>query len=313
MSNWTFGVEYEYADILMDNPLPEGMSWNNKDYSIVSSTGIANDPKGKIYRKGAEINTAPTDTYREQLSMFESLMGLHPEANPSYRTNLHLHIHVPGLSQDLDSLKRLLSFVDANQSEVYRLVDPIPEPEEQDTQAAKDGAKKRWKRRHVSHQYKVPESRVPNILGADTVEEFLAAHAPTGKDGSPLWGLTTRAGINLLQLKETDTVEFRHFTCTRSVQEMDSCFAWVEGFMKAALEGGTIEELYNSREWYFPKFLPYNHSQEIGYQWTNFDKNTRKVVKERIEELEKQFDIYGCKAEDIAPFIVERSGGALAL
>jgi hypothetical protein len=117
----------------------------------------------------------------------------------------------------------------------------------------------------------------------------------------------------MLQLKETETIEFRHFTCTKSIQEIESCFAWVEGFVTMALEGGSLEELKGSKNWTFPSFLPYNHAQEVGYQWTNFDKNSRKVVTQRIAELSEHFDIYNCKAEDIAPFIVERSGRTLSL
>lgn len=46
LANVTFGAEYEFGDIWRSKSLPEGLQWNTKDYSIVSSTGIANDPKG---------------------------------------------------------------------------------------------------------------------------------------------------------------------------------------------------------------------------------------------------------------------------
>ena len=65
----TYGAEFEFADIRRDVELPKGATWNTKDYSIVSSTGIANDPKGKLYNLGGEINTVPTDNIEEQVEI----------------------------------------------------------------------------------------------------------------------------------------------------------------------------------------------------------------------------------------------------
>jgi hypothetical protein len=311
----TYGAEYEFGDIER-TALPEGLTWNTKDYSIVSSTGIANDPKGKVYKRGGEINSKPTHSMSEQLVMFHDLILMHPEARVNHRTNLHLHIRVPGLSQQLGTLKHLLSYIDTYQEEIYKLIEPIPEPsfEPQATFAEHRGAEKRHKRRKVSHQYKVPKKRVERAMQAKTVEEFFAAHAPIQANGEPAWGLTTRAGINLLQLKETDTIEFRHFTNTKSAEELASCFLWVDSFIQAVLDGGTPQEIYNLYgPWQFPPFQPYNHAMEIGYSWTNFDKNSRKVAEARIADLANQFDIDNCSASDIAPYIVSQSGGTLAL
>jgi hypothetical protein len=315
MRNITYGAEYEFGDIER-TALPEGLTWNTKDYSIVSSTGIANDPKGKVYTKGGEINSKPTRSMSEQLVMFRELIAMHPEAQLNHRTNLHLHIRVPGLSEQLGSLKQLLAYVDSHQVEIYNLIEPIPEPKfnPKASFAENRGDQKRYKRRKVSHQYKVPADRVERAMQAKTVEEFFAAHAPVQANGAPAWGLTTRAGINLLQLKETDTVEFRHFTNTKDEEELASCFLWVNNFMEAALGYGTPQEIYNSfNGWKFPPFQPYNHAMEIGYSWTNFDKNSRKVAESRIKDLARQFDIYNCSADDVAPYIVSQSDGALAL
>ncbi|MEN6369497.1 MAG: hypothetical protein ABFD77_07360, partial [Thermotogota bacterium] len=60
--SFTYGVELEYADVKFGNPLPNGCAWNTKDNTIVNSNGIANDPLGKLWLFGGEINTRPTDT-----------------------------------------------------------------------------------------------------------------------------------------------------------------------------------------------------------------------------------------------------------
>lgn len=316
MKNLTYGAEYEFGDIYRALALPEGLTWNSKDYSIVSSTGIANDPKGKCYLKGGEINSKPTESMSEQLDMFSRLIEMHPEAQLNHRTNLHLHVRVPGLSEQLGKLKQLLAYIDQHQEAIYQLIEPIPRPvfNPQASFAEHRGAEKRYKRRKVSHQYKVPKDRVEKAMQAKTVEEFFAAHAPVQANGAPAWGLTTRAGINLLQLKETDTVEFRHFTNTKDIDELASCFLWVSMFIEAALDSANPQEIYDSfPEWKFPPFQPYNHAMEVGYSWTNFDKNSRKTAETRIGDLASRFDIYKCEAKEIAPYIVSQSAGELAL
>lgn len=308
LKNKTYGAEYEFGDIWRTD-LPEGLTWNTKDYSIVSSTGIANDPKGILYKRGGEINSRPTENVAEQLAMFKELLEQHPEAAINHRTNLHLHVRVPGLSRDLQSLKKLLSYIDNNQEEIYKNIEPIPYPSkyEFEDEESNKGALKRFRRRKVSHQYPVPKDRVRNALQAETVEGFLAAHAPQDKKGKPAWGLTTRAGINLLQLKETDTIEFRHFTCTKDVQKLASCFVWVSKFIEGALDNAPVDELLRAYPYKFPEFAPYNHSMEVGYGYTNFDKLSRKVVTERLTAMRKTLNLEECSAEHVVEWIKENA------
>ena len=290
----TYGAEFEFADIRRDSELPAGASWNKKDYSIVSSTGIANDPKGKLYNLGGEINTDPSVTIDEQVDVLYRIVQDRPEAKVNYRSNLHLHIAAPEFTEDLDIAKKVLRFVDEWQEELYPLIEPIPKPDPGDK-----GAMKRYRRRKVSHQQKVPHDRVLRALEATTFEEFYAAHAPVSKEGKPLWALTTRAGINLLQLKETGTIEFRHFPGTLVGTELLDCFSWIHQFLFCALDDGNPVELFKSQPWTFPQFEPYNHNCEIGYQYTNFDKNTRKVVAERLDGLSKHLDLETCSADQL--------------
>jgi hypothetical protein len=304
LKNVTFGCEYEFGDIWRTE-LPKGLSWNGKDYSIVSSTGIANDPKGKVYTRGGEINSDPTSTVEEQLAMFSELLSLHPEAALNHRTNLHLHVRIPGLRDDLVTLKQLLAYVHANELAIYNAIEPIPTPKKTDCEndEAYKGALKRFKRRKVSHQYKVPADRVARALQAKTVDEFLAAHAPVTSKGEPAWGLTTRAGINLLQLKETDTVEFRHFTNTLQLEELESCFRWVANFVPMALDNALVPELLQQHNYKFPPFVPYNHAMEIGYQYTNFDKHSRKTVEKRLTAMRRDLNLESCRATEVTSWI----------
>jgi hypothetical protein len=304
--NATYGCEYEFGDIWRTD-LPDGLTWNEKDYSIVSSTGIANDPKGKAYDRGGEINSMPTDSVEKQLSMFELLLKQHPEAAVNHRTNLHLHVCIPGLSEDLPALKKLLAYIDANQVAIYEAIEPIPQPYRGDSKSeeAHKAALKRYKRRKVSHQYKVPETRVSEALQASTVREFFDAHSKLQGNGKRAYGLTTRAGINLLQLQETNTVEFRHFTCTTDPKKLLHCFNWVTNFVPAALDGASVEELLSCARWEFPEFAPFDFAMECGYCYTNFQHNSRKVVEARLSKLRERVDIDTCSALDTVAAIAE--------
>lgn len=298
-NNVTFGMELEYGDICRTE-LSSGLTWNEKDYSIVSSTGIANDPKGLAYAKGGEINSVPTKYPEQQAAMFAELIQQHPEAAVNHRTNLHLHVRVPGLSEDLESLKRLLAYINTNQVAIYQAIEPVPVPFSQDYVSieAFRGAQKRYKRRKVSHQYAVSKVRVERALAASTVEQFFAAHAPVQGNGKPAWGLTTRAGINLLQLKETDTVEFRHFTNTLDRAKLECCFDWVQAFIPAALDNAPVTQLVAASSMNFPEFAPYDYDMEVGYAYTNFDKNSRNVATQRINALRHLLDIDSCSAAE---------------
>lgn len=307
-------MELEYGDIWRDRQLPAGLSWNAKDYSIVSSTGIANDPKGLIYSKGGEINSDPTGTIDEQVNFFERLLAANLEPQLNHRTNLHLHIRVPGLSQDLNVLKQLLAYIDSNQTAIYNAIEPVPIPNRSDyeSEEAYKGARKRYKRRLVSHQYKVPAARVKEALAAETPQAFFDAHSRLQANGGRAYGLTTRAGINLLQLKETDTVEFRHFTNTLDPAKLRCCFEWVAAFIPAALDNALVPELVAASGQNFPEFVPYNHAMEVGYCYTNFDKNSRKVATQRINALKDLVDIDNCTAEETVD-VIKQIEGKLAL
>ena len=305
LANVTFGMELEFGDIWRNRVLPEGLTWNTKDYSVVSSTGVANDPKGLAYARGGEINSVPTTTIESQLDAFERLIAANLSPAINHRTNLHLHVRVPGLSEDLNVLKTLLLYIDANQVEIYNAIEPIPVPVRTECYSEEHykGALKRYKRRKVSHQYAVPTARVTEILSANTVQEFYDAHSKLQGDGKRAYGLTTRAGINLLQLKETDTVEFRHFTNTLDVAKLQSCFEWVARFIPAALDNAPVPELLNAYKYTFPEFVPFDYHMERGYCYTNFDKNTRKIVTTRLEAMRKDLDLEECHASDVVRWI----------
>ena len=314
--SFTYGAEYELGDVDRTKDLLPGANWNFKDHSIASSTGIANDEKAKLYTIGGEINTNPTDSIEGQLSIFKGIKAVQKRIHINHRTNLHLHVGVPGLKDDLKLLKKLMTYVQENQEFVYETIEKVPTPVESDynSEAAFKGAKARQKRRLVSHQNRLKPRQVTNCMEAQTPQEFIDGHAPLSKKGKVLWALATRGGINISQLRETGTIEFRHFTPTLDLDELESCFRWVDNFMRAALyTGETAQSIYDRQEWKFPAFAKYDHNLDVVFRWTDLEKHKRSEIKSRLDRLSEHFDIYSQPAADLAPFVVTESGGELSL
>jgi len=280
---WTFGAEHELADIPRTLSLPAGFSWDTHDITIVNSNGIANEPKGKGYPFGGEINTPPTETPAGQVAHLKTIKKLFPMAKVNYRSNLHVHVRVPGLRDDLKKLKLVQSYIHQTMRKVLAQIEPIPVPLglEYSDQADLDGAKRRYRRRKVSHHTLLPPARLEHQLAARTLDQFYEREVPASKAGKPLWACQPRLCVNLRHLRaETETVEFRHFPGTLDENELLACVTWCERYLRYALDAKPIEELLKQfKRHLFPSFPPYNHQQEHRYRLTVHDGT---VSKEQI-------------------------------
>ena len=295
MKGWTFGAELEYGDLNRGKVLPKGCKWDERDYTMVNSNGVAVDPTGRSYPFGGEINTRPTDSVGDQVQLFTDIMKRYPEAACNYRSNLHIHIRVPGLRDDLASLKRIQSYIDTELRWYIDTLEPIPEPSAEDyvTEEELVGARKRYNRRRISHHTFIPSMRVVKQMQAKTLDEFLEAEVPrTKEDNKPMWHAQPRACVNLRQLRETDTIEFRHFPGTLRWMEFSCALVWCERFLEAALgdqpklvELGTeLTEVITG----LPQFQPYVHWMELRYKATVHDGTWKPAqIKEHMDYILK--------------------------
>ena len=291
---WTYGAEHELADwpaLLLSQKLPS-FGRDQQDITCVNSNGIANDPKLKYYTYGGEINTPPTDSIEGQGDCLNAIIWAFPEAKINYRSNLHFHIHVPGLQEDLPQLKRLVLYNQYWLPVILPEIEPIPRPLEslgearESLQAPEElnvlkGALRRYNRRRKSHHTLVSDGRVELQMLARTTEEFLEAEVPRDRArNKPLWHLGARAAVNLRQLRETDTVEFRHFPGTLDANKLVTVGLWCKTYLQCALSdwqsvrdanplaeffsaGGNLDQI--------PKFEPYDHRLEVRYRATVHD------------------------------------------
>lgn len=293
-AQWTYGVEHEWGDVRVGDKLPAGTTWNHNDNTVVNSNGIANDPMGKIYPFGGEINTKPTDTPQGQVDILnEMLASLDPKPAVNYRSNLHVHVRVPGLKDDLESLKQLLGYIHKWMPTLYPKIDPIPYPTTEDypTKESFDGAMKRYKRRKRSHQYMYPANAFKRMMAATTPQEFYLGETVIGSNGKPAFAIATRAGINLRQIfEETNTIEFRHFTGSLEPHKLLDSIEWCKDFLNLALNFPEVSPLtlLENRKYDFQPFHKYDYTMEKMYERTNFAHNTRAQVAVEIAKLREE-------------------------
>lgn len=267
MVELTYGLELEWADVDR-HEVPVCGQWSTADYTIVNSDGHANDPTGKTWRWGGELNTEPTPTIAGQAAQVLALVEqLRPRIN--YRCNLHVHV---GLADGwtLDRAQAALRFINIWQTFLYPLIEPIPAPRNGDyaTTDEWDGAMRRYRRRKVSHQHRLPAARVAEAMAATTLDGFYEAHAPLTKTGARAWHLAPRPGMNTRSIHKHGTLEFRHFPGSADVNEISDALAWCDLFVRVMFDGGNPVDAFRSRPWRFPTFRPYDHSLEMRYQET---------------------------------------------
>lgn len=260
---WTYGAEHELSDWDCSVPLPDGYG-RAPDYTIVNSNGIAAQLDTSLYGFGGEINTPPTDTPGGQAECLERLLTLYPNCSVNHRSNLHVHVRVPGLRDNLDLLKRVGRCIWTQLRPLIDKLEPIP-------RGRTDAERKRERRRKKSHHTFLSPTRHYKQQTATTVEEFFAAECAKSPDGRILWHLAARCCVNPRQLMDTDTIEFRHFPGTTDVGRLLKCVEWCRDFLIVALTDGSVSDLltaYLHNGYPFPRFPDFDFELEVGYQAT---------------------------------------------
>lgn len=288
--HWTFGAELEWSDYDRRPPLPKGFKFDERDVTMVNSNGIAVDPKGRSYHLGGEINTPPTVSISSQRQAFEEALHHCSGVVVNYRSNLHCHVRIPGLIDDLTACKRIQNFLSENLG-YLDTVEPIPKPQ-RDSYSSSDafeGAMRRYRRRKVSHHKSLTERQYTLQSKARSIGELFAVEAPkNAKTGSPMFHLAPRCAVNLRQLLETDTIEFRHFPGTLSPERFEDCLRWCRDFLINIFEPSPIAavELFQTGRYELPKFRRYVHWMEVGFSMTVLNgTNTREEVERNIQRI----------------------------
>lgn len=285
--DFTWGYEIEWGDISRNTVIPEHLGkWEFAETDIVNERapyrGIACDPLGLEPPVGGEINTKPTNTWLDQVNRIFDIKELFENQGETPTTSCvnhgHLHVHVPGLRDDIDALKRLITYIRDNQHMVidrcyqFRLHPDMSMAKTAKTYLKWDGGRP------------MPDYMCNNIIKlANNFDDFIKLHA-AGKDGVSM-GRPFRYAINTYCMKHTDTIEFRCFRSSTSLEELISSFSFAEKFIDAALnDGPPVEDIFSNIQFKFPKF-EYNHELYLGWEKTKYDKS-RGTKKREFHEVE---------------------------
>ena len=272
--NFTWGYEIEWGDIDRRLTPPEHLGkWEHAETDIVNIHEpfkyIACDPLGIEPYMGGEINTKPTATWEQQVDRIMELHKFFTDAgnkpSASCVNHGHLHVFVPGLKNDVSALKKLVSYIKQNQSDVIKACYGFYEsPEMKSCKGAKMYLK-------LDGGREMPEYMCDNIVNlAKDFDHFIKLHA-AGKDGVSM-GRPFRYAINTYCMKHTGTIEFRCFRSTTKREEIEAQFRFAEKFVDAALnDGPSVAEILAEENYKFPPFV-WNLNEYVGWERTKYSK-----------------------------------------
>jgi len=254
--SYTWGCELEIGDVPKKHPIPKHLgSWEYSETDVLNLRppyrGIAADPNGISPPVGGEVNMRPSLTWRDQVDRIQELLADFRSAGhdptTSFVSHTHVHVHVPGLVDDIDALHRLTRYVQQNQSDI---VSGAGQYQDHPDISKGKGAKQYFK---YDGGRQIPDWMAENLLKTSNFKDFITMHC-MGKDGVSR-GRPLRYAINMYCLKHTKTIEMRFFRASLERSHLESCFEFTEAFVNAALNNGpSAKEILASKDWDFPPF-----------------------------------------------------------
>jgi hypothetical protein len=289
-STFTWGYELELGDVKRDTKIPDHLGmWEYCETDVINQLppyrGLACDPLGIDPPVGGEINTKPTKTWKEQVDKISQILDLFKTPTASCISNGHVHVHVPGLKDDLESLKRLVRYIKNNQFNTIKNCHRFKiYPEMVDLV-------KSWKTlknaEYMEASYlmndsglPIPESLLTSLRRASTTDDFFMKF-PTDHFGNVF-----RYAINIYNLRRINTIEFRCFRNSIDLNEITNSFKFVEQFINAALNNGpSVEEILTTSDYHFAKF-EYNHEMYQAWRDTKYPSFVRGQKKREFQDVQ---------------------------
>lgn len=273
--NFTFGYEIEWGDIDRTLEIPEHLgAWEYAETDIVNIHEpyrfVACDPLGTEPPVGGEVNTKPTATWEEQV---DRIMEIHDlfvangdRPSASVVNHGHLHVFVPGLKDDVESLKKLIAYIQKNQTDT---IEACYQFRDKNEMKLLKGAKMYLK---LDGGREMPDYMCENIMNLTTdFDHFIKLHA-AGKDGVSM-GRPFRYAINTYCMKHTGTIEFRCFRSTTDRKQIEDQFKFAVAFIDAALnDGPSVEQILDEYDYDFPPFV-WNPGEYKGWVNSKYDKS----------------------------------------
>lgn len=277
--DFSYGLELEFVDADRRKIiLPKGCKFNLKEQTLVNSDGRAvNCRKDSSYHFGGEINTKPTYSYNSQIKVArECLKAIFRagQAKKNYRCNLHTHIGLPKKHQNLESLKKIRTYIVDNYDYTMNVTmgkgQYVRHP---------DMDRAAWA--HYKERI-YPPWKNKFFQEAKDMQDFRDCFIKR-KDGKREPMTFTREGINSQSYFKTKTIEFRIFWGTMSLYYIQNCLTFSEVFIEQALTDQIPVKEY-IHEFDFPPEIMFDKRLEDGFQATRAIKYPDHRTKEQREK-----------------------------
>lgn len=283
---FTYGYELELGDVARWREVPEHFGkWEYAETDIVNlhgeHAGIACDPMGVSPSMGGEINIQPARSVGELTDRVIGCIDWFSNEGDSPTASCvnhgHVHIHVPGLREDIAALKRLTVAIQNHQHDIIRLCYQYEEhPDMAQVKTARTYLK--W-----DGGRPMPSWMAVNIVEkANNFDDFIRIQC-CGKDGVSR-GRPFRYTVNTYCMKHIDTIEFRCFRASLIPHEIWSSIDFVREFITLALAGEPIDivEMIERGTYVLPPFI-YNHGHYQGWESTKWDKSRGEKRREYVD------------------------------
>ena len=249
---FTYGCELEIPDwncLKYTGSLEKtGAKRNLLDTTIINSSGVSNDPKLRTCIFGGEINTKPTGTIIEQVQHISDILNSIGPYGVNHSQNLHLHIRIPGLKDNLNLLKQFCNWIYQSQdfiieNVIYPEIERIASLGVIESDEYKKIRKKFYNRRKESRARHYYQFEIDQINSAVDFESWYYGHCSRNARGEIFYPSLHRQYISPTQLKQTDTIEFRFFSFENSLEKIRNAFEFCQQCVEFMLNNRPAVEL----------------------------------------------------------------------
>lgn len=279
----TYGTELEFADWNCVECTPKleaiGAQRNLKELGIFNTSKVSVDYTLKTCIYGGEINSKPTDTIENQILHLQDIWKALDKLTTNHTTHLHLHIAIPGIKEDVKALQTLQKWCFKHQDYLVSLF-------EKDVINA-GGKGKSLTREKGLRIRKFSNEKYQRGQNAKTPLEFYNSNFSLNKKGENINYTFARQFINIFQLWQTNTIEFRMFSQTDDLKLIKNAFE----FCDACIEYAFKDKNPDFNDIKFPVGTPFNQElEEVAIQAKIHKFPTRTDYIKRINVLKEQLE-----------------------
>lgn len=287
VKNISFGCELEWSDIDRRIDIPEELgSWEGpkiagrytgSEIDIVNTRGRwrghGTDPLCMKCPVGGEIHVNPTRTVNSQLLRVLRILDLFPTVDVACTNHGHIHVGMPGILQDLKTLKNIFAYVEMNEMAV--LENCVGYTKEEGLKVAKAQIDE-WVKEYLlcGDGKKIHPNVFARVKTARSVSEVLtilqeerAIDFFYHDNSQKITENSHRTAINLYNLVRMETIEFRIFRASINPVEIYSSLMFVQRFIQEAVkgvEGKPVVEILKEGQF---KFARLNFNEELAQGW----------------------------------------------